>query len=173
MDIITDMNKPVETTDEALQAQAYALTADVMQALTAAWTPSMEALHGPLSLNVAQLTGLWHHGHMIVPIAKRPIEGTDLQETVAVALVVMTCSLMTNRVQYEVVFKATTEAFTNKDLITYIVDGAKFNAVHEVWDMEHVGGLVVRRKVYDDRGNHGVTKKSLEHLEALQKLVGG
>lgn len=173
MDIVTDMNKPTYTDDEALRDQAFALTSDVTQALTAAWTPAMEALHGPLSLNVAQLTGLWHHGHMIVPVAKRPIEGTTLYETVAVALVIMTCSIMTNRIQYEVVFKATTEAFTNKELLTYIVDGAKFNAIHEVWDIETVGGLVVRRKIYDNRNNHGVTKKSLEHLEALQNLVGG
>ena len=172
MDIVTDMNTPVTTTDEELQAQASGLTSDITQALQAAWTPEMVALHGELHLNYAQIVGLWNHGHMIVPVAKEPIAGTDAYKILAVALVVVTVSIMTNRLQYEVIFKASTPEFTNKDLLNYVVDGAKFNAIHEVWDIETVGGLVVRRKVYDDRGV-GVTKQSLDTLETLQKTVGG
>ena len=170
-DIVTDMNTPVDTTDEDLRAQAAGLTSDITQALKAAWTPEMVALHGELKLNYAQIAGLWNHGHMIVPVAKKPIVGTTAYEIAAVALVVVTVSILTNRLQYEVIFKASTPDFTNRDLLNYVVDGAKFNAIHEVWDIETVGGLVIRRKVYDDRGV-GVSKQSLATLELLQKSVG-
>ena len=128
----------------------------------------MTDLLGEFNMNIPQFLALWNAGHLIVPVAKEALpEGGE--KIVAVAVVMQSVSLLTDRKMYEIIFRATTPSFNVQDMLRYVVSGAEFNGVHEVWDIERHGKLEIRRKVYDKAGI-GVSKSAHDLLSKIKEM---